>query len=470
MFSPIMKLLEYVNSARIDASPEDVFRWLGRPGAFERLNLPWQPFRGLSRTGSIESGGAATVLIPLGLLRLRWMLEHRDFVEGLQFREVQLKGPFAHWSHLTRAEPDGPGSCYLHNRVEYSLPLGLAGRALVGRLVLRRLEAAFRYRNNTLEQDLKAHRPYASVPRCRVAVSGASGTIGSNLVHYLTTAGHQVKRLVRASGPGKDFNGDGSVIPWDPAEGVLDGSHLEGLDALVHLSGETIMGRWTLAKKQRMRASRVGTARLLADTLSRMEHPPKVFLCASAVGIYGSAGSDGVMDEDSPAGEGFLGELAREWEAACEGAADAGIRVVHLRLGPVVTPLGGMLKSMLPPFKAGLGGPAGSGRQHVSWISLDDTLGAIEHCMMTRGLQGPVNITAPEPVTNGELTRTLGRVLSRPTLLKVPGVALRAALGEMADESLLGSTRAVPGKLLDSGYAFRHPDIDTALSHVLGRG
>ena len=465
-----MKLLEYVNRARLDASAEEVFQWLGRPGAFQRLNPPWQPFRGLTRTGGIEAGGEATVLIPLGMLRLRWMLEHRDFVEGRQFREVQLKGPFAHWSHLTSAEPDGPDSCYLDNRVEYALPLGLVGRGLVGRLVNRRMEAAFRYRNNTLDQDLKAHRRYDSMPRHKVAVSGASGTIGSNLVHYLTTAGHEVKRMVRAAASGREPGEDRTIIPWEPGKGILDGGHLEGLDALVHLSGETIMGRWTQAKKQRMRDSRVGTARLLADTLSRLDNPPKVFLCASAVGIYGSAGGDAVMDEDSPAGEGFLGELAREWETASGAAADAGIRVVHLRLGPVVTPLGGMLKSMLPPFKAGVGGPVGSGRQYVSWISLDDALGAIEHCMMTPELEGPVNIAAPEPVTNRELTRALGKTLRRPTLLKVPGMALKAALGEMADESLLGSTRAVPGKLLDSGYEFRHPDIETALRYVLGKG
>ena len=465
-----MQLLEYVNRARLDAPAEEVFRWLGRPGAFQRLNPPWQPFRGLTRTGSIETGGEATVLIPLGMLRLRWMLEHRDFVEGRQFREVQLKGPFAHWSHLTSAEPDGPGACFLDNRVEYSLPLGLAGRALVGGLVLRRLEAAFRYRNDTLHEDLKAHQRYSSMPRYKVAISGASGTIGSNLVHYLTTAGHEVKRLVRIAGTGPVPAGDTSVILWDPARGVLDGADLEGLDALVHLSGETIMGRWTPAKKQRMRASRVGTARLLADTLGRLEIPPKVFLCASAVGIYGSSGGGAVVDEDSPAGEGFLGELAQEWEGAGEAAADAGIRMVHLRLGPVVTPLGGMLKAMLPPFKAGVGGPVGSGRQYVSWISLDDTLGAIEHCMMTQSLEGPVNITAPEPATNGELSRALGKTLRRPTLLKVPGLALRVALGEMADESLLGSTRAVPRKLLDSGHDFRHPDIEAALRHVLGKG
>ncbi len=465
-----MKILEYVNRARLDASAEEVFQWLGRPGAFERLNPPWQPFRGLTRTGSIETGGEATVLIPLGMFHLRWTLEHRDFLEGRQFREVQLKGPFAHWSHLTSAEPDGPDACYLDNRVAYSLPLGLAGRAMVGGLVLRRMEEAFRYRNNTLDQDLKAHRRYAPMPRYKVAISGASGTIGSNLAHYLTTAGHQVKRLVRTTSARQGPVGDSSVIPWDPARGVLDGADLEGLDALVHLSGETIMGRWTPAKKQRMRDSRVGTARLLADTLSRLRQLPKVFLSASAVGIYGSARGDAVMDEDSPAGEGFLGELAREWEEASEAAASAGIRVVHLRLGPVVTPMGGMLKTMLPPFKAGVGGPVGSGRQYVSWVSLDDTLGAVEHCMMTHELEGPVNITAPEPATNGELTRALGKTLGRPTLLKVPGTALKAALGKMADESLLGSTRAVPRKLLDSGYAFRHPDIETALKHVLGRG
>ena len=464
-----MKLQEYFNRTHIDAPAEEVFRWMGRPGAFQRLNPPWQPFRGLDRTGSIETGGTATVLIPFGMLRLRWMLEHRDYVEGSQFREVQLKGPFAHWSHLTCAEPDGPDSCYLDNRVEYALPLGFAGRVLIGRLVTRRLEEAFRYRNDTLREDLQAHGRYASMPRFRVAISGASGTIGSSLVHYLTTAGHQVKRLVRMAGPGESAGGDDSVIPWDPGRGILDAGELDGLDALVHLSGETIMGRWTPAKKQRMRDSRVGSTRLLADTLARLERPPRVLLCASAVGIYGNAEGGPIVDEESPAGKGFLADLAQEWEAAAEPAAKSGVRVVHMRLGPVVTPLGGMLKSMLLPFKAGVGGPVGNGRQYVSWISLDDTLGAMEHCMMTDSMDGPVNLTSPGPVTNGELTRTLGKVLSRPTFLKAPGVLLRAALGEMADESLLASTRAVPGKLLETGYTFRHSNIEGALRHGLGR-
>ena len=458
-----MRTLEFVKRSRLEASSEEVFQWHTCPGAFGRLNLPWSPVVVLQRNGGVRDGDKVTVAIPLGFARLRWSLEHRDYVEGRQFRDVQLKGPFAHWNHLQSIEPDGANSCHLEDRVEYAFPLGFLGRALANRPFSKKLEAAFEYRHNTLSQDLKAHQRYSGMPRFKVAVSGASGLVGSNLTHYLTTANHEVRRLVRREPP------EGSAdIFWDPYQGQMDIRAMEGLDAVVHLSGESILGRWTPAKKQRLLDSRIRSASLLAETLSKLTHPPKVLVCASAVGYYGD-GDDRIFDEANPAGEGFLADLVSRWEAAAEPASKAGIRVVHLRLGPIVTPLGGMLKQMLLPFKMGLGGVLGSGRQYISWISLDDVLGAIEHSMMTESLQGPVNLVAPNPVSNREFTATLGRIIRRPTLLKQPSVVLRAAFGEMANESLLSSTRAEPTKLLHALYDFRHPDLETSLRHVLGR-
>ncbi|MFQ5915907.1 MAG: TIGR01777 family oxidoreductase, partial [Nitrospinota bacterium] len=241
------------------------------------------------------------------------------------------------------------------------------------------------------------------------------------------------------------------------------------MDAAVHLSGENIgEGRWTAAKKAAIRDSRVKSTRLLAETLARLEQPPRVFVCASAVGYYGDRGEE-VLREESPLGSGFLPDLSLEWESAAEPAVQKGIRVVHLRNGIVLSPKGGALAKMLPPFKLGLGGKLGSGRQYVSWISLDDMVGVIRHALERESLSGPVNAVAPNPVTNAEFTQTLGRVLSRPTVFQVPAFTLRLAFGEMADAALLASARVEPARLLASGYSFRHPELEGALRHILGK-
>jgi uncharacterized protein (TIGR01777 family) len=242
---------------------------------------------------------------------------------------------------------------------------------------------------------------------------------------------------------------------------------LEGFDAVVHLAGESIAeGRWTEAKRGRIRDSRVQGTRVLADTLARLIHPPKVFLCASAVGFYGSRG-DEELDEESPAGSGFLSDVCREWESACRPAVEAGIRVVNLRLGMVLSTRGGALAKMLPIFRLGLGGRLASGRQYVSWITLDDVVEAIQFVMATDSLEGPVNAVAPGAVTNREFTRVLGRVLRRPAILPAPAFALRCVLGQMAQELLLASTRALPRRLLEAGFAFRDPDLEGALGRVV---
>ncbi|MBI3457993.1 MAG: TIGR01777 family protein, partial [Candidatus Rokubacteria bacterium] len=268
-----------------------------------------------------------------------------------------------------------------------------------------------------------------------VLVTGSTGLIGSTLVPFLTAAGHRVTRLVRpASGPPEP-----TARAWDPAKGLLNAADLEGVDAAVHLAGENLAsGRWTAPRKARIRASRVGSTALLCDTLAGLAAPARVLVCASAVGYYGSRG-DEVLREESGPGTGFLAEVCRAWEAATAPAARRGIRVVHTRFGVILTPAGGALATMLLPFRLGLGGRLGSGAQYWSWITLDDVVSAIAHAIATDGLAGPVNVVAPTPVTNGEFTATLGRVLGRPTLFPVPAFALRLLLGDMARELLLAS-------------------------------
>lgn len=297
----------------------------------------------------------------------------------------------------------------------------------------------------------------------KILVSGSSGLIGSGLVRYLTTGGHEVKRLVRSR---SEENQD--AIFWDPNSGTLDKEGLEGLDAVVHLAGENLVGRWTLEKKVKIRDSRIKGTRLVRNVLSELDDLPKVLVCASAIGYYGDRG-DELLREDSDPGSGFLTEVCRQWEATTVPATQKGIRVVNLRIGVVLSPEGGALKKMLRPFKMGVGGVVGDGKQYWSWIALDDVLGAILHTIITDSIKGPVNVVAPNPVTNKEFTKALGKVLSRATIVPMPAFAARLALGEMADELLLASTRVDATKLTSSGYKFRFPEIEGALRHLLGK-
>jgi len=295
-----------------------------------------------------------------------------------------------------------------------------------------------------------------------VAVSGSSGLVGSALVRFLTTEGHRVVRLVRTSPDVDD-------ILWDPARGVENASRLEAVDAVVHLAGKNLAaGRWTPERKEDMRRSRVEGTRKLSESLARLTRRPKALVSASAVGYYGNRG-DEVLTEGSSPGMDFLAQVCQEWEAATEPAVRAGIRVVHLRFGMILSPAGGALKRMLLPFKLGVGGRIGNGAQYVSWVAIDDAVGAIHHVICTGSLEGPINLVSPSPVTNAEFTWTLARVLSRPALASMPAFAARLVFGELADALLLSSQRVVPARLQQSGYTFRYPEIEAALCHLLGR-
>jgi uncharacterized protein (TIGR01777 family) len=294
----------------------------------------------------------------------------------------------------------------------------------------------------------------------RIAVTGASGLIGSHLIESLTADGHEIRRLVRRPPERVD------EVRWDPAAGTVDTAGLVGTEVVVHLAGAGIGDRrWTAARKKELVDSRVRGTDVIARAVASLDTPPKVLVCASAIGFYGDTG-DSAADEDSPAGEGFLPELVEEWEAAGERAREAGIRTVHARTGLVVASGGGAWGRLFPIFKAGLGGRLGSGRQYWSFIALHDEIAALRHLIDTEELSGPVNLTAPEPLTNREVTAAMGRVLHRPTLATVPAPVLRIALGEFAGD-VLGSQRVRPKRLLGSGFRFTYPDIDEAIEAAL---
>ncbi len=293
----------------------------------------------------------------------------------------------------------------------------------------------------------------------RILMSGTSGFLGKNLVLSLEKKGHEVIRLVRNKDKATN------TVYWNPQEGILE--NFPAIDAVIHLSGENIGNeRWSQEKKKKIRDSRVLSTLLLSKTLSEMENPPKIFLCASACGFYGNQGEK-KLTEESPQGKGFLAQTCQDWENATQEAKSRGIRVASLRFGIILSPEGGVLEKMILPFKLGLGGTIGNGKQYVSWISLDDAIGAIVHVLGCESLQGPINIVAPEPTTNEKFSKLLGKILCRPTFFYIPPMATRVVLGEMADELLLYSMRTIPEKLLKAGYAFSHPDIETALLSLL---
>jgi uncharacterized protein (TIGR01777 family) len=292
----------------------------------------------------------------------------------------------------------------------------------------------------------------------RVLVSGASGLIGSALAPALEAAGHSVVRLVRR-------NPAANEMRWDPGGGI-ETRTLEGCDAVVHLAGESIAGRWTAQKQARIRDSRVQGTGTLAAALAGSAPPPKVMVCASAIGIYGDRG-DEVLREESAPGSDFLAQVTQQWEAATEPAARAGTRVVPLRFGVVLSRRGGALAQMLPPFRMGAGGRIGSGRQWMSWITLEDVLGLIQHALVTDSLRGPVNAVAPNPVTNSEFTGALGEALRRPTVFPLPAFMVRLIFGEMGEALLLSSQRVDCGKLVASGFRFRYPELKPALEAIL---
>lgn len=430
----------------------ELFAWHTRPGAFERLAPPWAPPEVLAREGDLRAG-TVTLRMRRGGVPLRWVARHRDYVEGEQFVDEQVEGPFRRWVHVHRFGGDDRES-WLEDEVTWEAPLGGLGAWVGG--VEATLERTFRFRHRRLAQDLARHAGGPTAPRT-VAVSGATGLVGAQLVHFLRSGGHRVLPLVRRTArPGE--------IAWDPAAGTVDLAALEGVDAVVHLAGETVSQRWTAEAKARILKSRTDGTRTIAAAVARLASRPAL-ISASAVGFYGDR--DAPVDEDAAVGEGFLAEVCRAWEEAAAPAREAGLPVAHLRIGVVLTPLGGALAELLPPFRMGAGGPVGSGRQGFPWVALDDVIGAA-HFAFTRRLEGPFNVVAPSATDNATFSRTLGAVLHRPAVVPLPAFAVRGVFGEMGQRVLLEGAIVRPTRLTAAGYPFAFSELDDLLRFELG--
>ncbi|NLX19311.1 MAG: TIGR01777 family protein [Desulfobulbus sp.] len=441
---------------------DELYTWHSRPGALERLIPPWEKTRVIAREGGIEPGGRVTMRMYAGPVPYNWHARHVMNTPGVVFQDIQERGPFARWTH-THCFTDTEEGALLEDRIDYALRGSFLLPASAGKLVNRTLERIFRYRHDTLRSDIELHNRLRTQP-LRILISGASGVLGSALRPLLTTGGHDVWTLVR-----RPPDRSKQEIHWDPPSGHLNLTDLPPFDSIIHLAGDNIGGgRWTAAKKRKIIESRVQGTGLIARTIARLPVPPRVFLTASAVGFYGNC-LDCCMREEDQAGDDFISDVCGLWEQAARPAEDRGIRTVVMRIGVVLTPRGGALQRLLSTAPVGFPRRFGDGRQFISWIGINDMISVILHALCTPSLHGPVNIASPHPVTNSELLQTLARVLHRPLLPPIPAGVLRTMLGQMAEEVLLGGCRVATDKLQQSGYHFRHDDLEQTLRHLLGR-
>jgi uncharacterized protein (TIGR01777 family) len=428
----------------VDAPVEDVFAWHERPGALRRLLPPWQPVRVVREASNLRDGRAEL----RGLGVVPWTAQHSNFVEGERFTDELASVPFP-WRHNHEFQPDGPDRTIVIDRLETPVPS-------------RFLRKLFAYRHVQLADDIAVMlRTNAMSPPLTIAVTGASGLVGTALCAQLTTCGHRVVRLVRHLPSTPD---ERTWTPNEPAADLLD-----GIDSVVHLAGESILGRFTPEHRARVRDSRVGPTRALAQRAAQ-SLTVRSFICASGIGYYGSDRGDELLDETSEPGSDFLAETVQEWEAATAPASEAGLRVVQVRTGIVQSPRGGMLRLIRPLFVAGLGGRVGDGHQWSAWIDLDDLTDIYLAALTDRLVSGPINAVAPNPVRNEEYTRVLARTLHRPALLPVPSFGPKLLLGEQgAEELALASQRVAPIALLERGHPFRRGELAQCLGHQFGR-
>jgi uncharacterized protein (TIGR01777 family) len=457
----------------------DLFSYHAKPGALDRLIPPWENVTISQRPRSIEAGVEVLLRQRLGFFSLPWLARHTEYDPPHSFKDIQVYGPFKKWEHQHRFEELDCNRSKLTDSVDYSLKVvdrlpytGCLGPA-AHRWIQAKLTAMFRYRHRVTAQDLSFHRQLRTIvgtAPIRIAVSGSGGMIGRRLCALATVLGIEVVRILRPESKLSE-----SELPLDsvilhPSHGFDHPERLVGVRSVVQLGGVGIAsGRWNLRTKEKIFRSRVDGTKNLITHLLGLATPPERFVCASGIGFYGSRG-EFCRDESSPKGEGFLSDVTKAWEESASQYQNESRRVAIGRLAMVLHPREGALAKQLPLFRMGLGGRVGDGKQYWSWIHVDDAATALIWLSLHPGISGHYNLASPNPVTNFEFTKTLARVLHRPAFLPAPAFALRTALGEMADELLLASTRTTPDKLVQTGFQFRAPTLSNALEQLLGKG
>ncbi len=457
-----MKADIYIKRTKVNAPIEHVFKWHARDGAIQRLTPPWAPLKMIKRKGhGIDKGVRVTFEIRVAGIPMIWEAHHVEYKENRLFRDRQVKGPFSLWEHTHRFEARGADETFMTDEVKFRLPFGFLSYPFYN-YAKKEFERMFHYRHRILKHDLENH--VIGTNKKRILLSGASGTIGKTLVPFLKTCGHTVVRLVRKKTGIQD-----DELFWDPENGKLDLESAGYFDAVINLNGIDISrGRWTNKQKRRIIHSRTRPTRLLVEKMIQLEKKPEVFLSSSAIGYYGDA-EDRQLTEEDENGACFIAKVCRRWENQSRAAQKAGIRTVQLRIGIVLTPAGGALARMALPFQMGCGVKIADGKQYMSWISMDDFISAILFIINTPDIKGPVNMTAPAPVTNTVFSKTLAQVFSRKVFFFLPRLLALLLWGQMGKETLLASARVLPQKLLQNGFDFQHKTLLPALKDLLGR-
>ena len=468
----------FESTLEVSVPVEKLFSWHENPGAFERLTPSFDPVKVSKRMGGVD-GGTVYIDMKAGPIPLTWVAQHHSYKKNVQFLEDQTSGPFVGplpfwngtWHHQHLFKKVDSKNSIVTDRLNYDFPMDPFGSIFGSWYTKKRLKQMFAYRRNITENDLYEQSKYKGKP-LDIAVTGGSGLVGAELMPYLTTAGHKVENIVR----GRPKKGE---LGWNLQKGTI--SNLEGKDAVVHLAGEPINKPiagvvpvpWTKWKRKEILESRVKGTRILAEHLASLNNPPKVLVCASAIGYYGDNGG-ALLSEDGGNGNDYFSRVVKEWEAAAKPAIDAGIRVVFLRLAPVMSPLGGALQVLSLPAMLGSSPPVAGGKQWWSWIAIDDVIGSIYHSIITESLSGAVNVASPNPVRQKEWAATLakvfwGRLGKLTTLIPVPGFILKTFLGEFGDVLALSSIKVDSSKLIESGYKFRFEDLENCFRHLLGK-
>lgn len=461
-------MAHFRKQTHIPISQQELYDWHASGGAFSRLAPPWEEIeivewkggiqsqdkKSWAQFGDISKGAQVILRTKVGPIWQTMHAEHVAHVQPEMFCDEMRKGPFAHWAHTHRFVCVDEKHAILDDEIEYRLPFSPISDWVAGGFVRRKLEKMFRFRHRRTLHDLEQKMKYDTTPK-KIAITGARGLVGSELCAFLRGMGHTVFTVSREKGDEEQ-----KILSFD------NPLSWEGLDVVVHLAGEPIADRWTVEKKQRIKNSRSEMTHRLAVLLSKLDHPPELLISASAIGLYGDR-EDEEITEDSAVGTGFLSEVCQQWEHAVRPAKEKGIRCVHPRIGMVLTPKGGALKKMLLPFRMGAGGPVGSGKQWMSWISMDDLIDLFYFIMNTPQIQGPINATAPNPVRNRDFGSALGHALSRPACIPLPSFVVRFVFGEMGQALLLEGARVLPKKAQDGGFSFSHSTLESCFKDML---
>jgi uncharacterized protein (TIGR01777 family) len=462
----------YKHETVVNADIETTFAWFEHEGSFRRLMPPWEVAQEVRADDSLEVGSQRVFKFPAPgapFINLKWVAEHTGYDKPNYFADTMIKGPFWKWDHDHYFKEEN-GITTVVDDVTYSVPFGplgmLVDKVLGGSLVKGRISSMFRAREFRLKRDLDNHAKFQNISRKKILIAGSSGLIGTQLVAFLDTGDHEVWRLVR-----RESDSNKNEITWNPSKGEINAKELEGFDIVIHLGGVGIGDkRWSKKRKAAIKDSRIKSTELLSKTLASLEDKPDLFMLGSAIGYYGNRG-DEELDESSSCGEEgyFLSDVCSQWEGSADPAKEVGIRTVHLRTGIVISAVGGALGKMLLPAKMGGGGPIGSGKQWMSWISMDDQIYSMYHLMMSEGTSGEYNLTAPNPVRQKQFAKTLGKVLRRPAFAPLPGFMMKIMFGEMGVRLTLDSLKVLPKNLQESGYEFIHENLEDALADSLGK-